>query len=105
MMSLASIYPKLHQWLTHGGEMVIRPCDSGVEVRLGDAGGFPPDARAQSATLDAALAAAEAFVSGWLERTRQLQQELLSDPVAEIRDQEFIRVTGWPPIRNPHFER
>ena len=84
--------------------MLVRPCDAGVEVLLGDAGGFPPDARSRSATLDVALASAETLVSGWLERTRQLQQELLSEPVPGCLDHEYIRVAGWPPVRNPHYK-
>ena len=105
-MSLSTVYPKLHQWLSHGGEMWVRPAaDGGLDVLLGDAGGFPEDAPSHGSTLDAALSSAESEVSVRLQQSQRLQQELLSDDVPEMRQEEFIRVAGWPPARNPHYRK
>jgi hypothetical protein len=86
--------------------MWVRPsADGGVDVLLGDAGGFPHDPPSHGENLDQALIAAEGEASRWLEQTRQLQQELLSEESPELRHKEFIRVAGWPPARNPHYRR
>jgi len=105
-MSFAKSYPKLHQWLSYGGSMLVRPSEDGssVEVLLGDAGGFPKARALSGASPDDALSAAETEAARRLQRTRQLQQELVADELPELRDKEFIRVTGWPPALNPHFK-
>ncbi|MBL8825535.1 MAG: hypothetical protein JNM18_01030 [Planctomycetaceae bacterium] len=105
-MSFSTFYPKLHQWLSHGGEMWVRPAaDGGVEVSLGDAGGFSQDAPSHGATLNEALLAAETDVGVRLQLTLRLQQELVSDNLTDLQCDEFIRVAGWPPVRNPHYRK
>jgi hypothetical protein len=106
-MSLSTHYPKLHQWLSHRGEMLVQPSADGlgVDVRLGDAGGFPQGKPSHGSTLDEALAAAEITVSSWLEANKKLQQNLLSADFADVHTEEFIRVPGWPPAPNPHFRK
>jgi hypothetical protein len=106
-MSFAKSYPNLHQWLSHGGLMLVRPTEDGgkIEVLLGDAGGFPKARALCGATPDEALSVAETDAVRRLQMTRQLQQELLADDSPEVCAVEFIGVTGWPRVPNPKFRK
>lgn len=79
--------------------------DGGVDVFLGDAGGFPADPPSHGSTLDEALFEAETNASKLLQETQRLQQQLLTQDTPELQHEEFIRVAGWPLIRNPHYRK
>jgi len=103
-MVLSSAYPKLNQWLSYGGQMWVRPAAGGtVEVLLGDCGGFPQDTPASGKTVDGAFSEAERHAENFLRESRRLQQILLTDDVPDLRNEEFIRVPGLPPVSNPHY--
>jgi hypothetical protein len=90
--------------MTSGDSGARRDAYSKIEALLGDAGGFPKARALCGATPDDALSAAETEAVRRLRTTRQLQQELVADDSPELRDKEFICVTGWPPAPNPHFK-
>ena len=105
-MSIAKIYPNLHQWLSHYGRMLVQPSkDGGIQVQIGDPGGFPQSKPAHGSTLDEALAEAESAAGQWLDSTKKLQQDLLTNDWPEFRSREFISVTGWPLARNPFYRK
>ena len=83
----------------------MRPTgDAQLEAIMGDIGGFPGGSRCTAPTLDELFDAVEAKAADWRLETYEFQQELLSGLHGEIPHERELRVTGWPPVSNPHFD-
>jgi hypothetical protein len=103
-MSFSTDFPNISQWVSYHGKMTIAQIDDKtIEVTLADAGGIPDDGRFQGATTDEALAKANQALFGWLESNKGLLNSLLSGELKAPETEEFIRVPGWPPVKNPFY--
>jgi len=71
-------------------------------VALADAGGVPDDGRFHGTVIDEALTKANQALPAWLEANKSLLDSLVSGEL-KFTDDEFIRVTGWPPVKNPFY--
>jgi len=104
-MKFSESYPNLNAWATYSGEVTMfEGADGKVTISLADAGGVPEDGKVSALSLDEALDAAELKCRDWREETKKLQDGFLSEQVPERDEDEFIRVAGWPPKKNPFYK-
>lgn len=107
-MSFETNYPKTAQWVRTGGTLSIQTVGDmskimQVEIAIGDAGGVPEDCRFRANTVDEAMITAEAYISEWIDRNRELLDLVLIGAVRDTKD-EYIGVAGYPAIKNPFYE-
>ncbi len=55
------------------------------------------------ATSDEALIKASKAPGKWLESNKNLLNSLVSGEIRVSDNEEFIRVLGWPPVKNPFY--
>lgn len=102
-MSFASDYPYISQWVTYHGKMTIAQIgETTIEVALADAGGVPDDGRFHGATTDEALTKANQQLPAWLKESKALLDSLVSGEMISTEG-EYLRVAGWPPVKNPFY--
>lgn len=103
-MAFKNSYPSIEQWLQYGGTLGMHSVDKGlVQVEVGDSAGLADDVVCESPTVDGALAEAEKTVKQLIADAKELLEMYLSGDVKSV-DQETIRITGVPPIPNPHYK-
>ena len=83
---------------------IAQKSESTIEVALADAGGVPDDGRFHGATVDEALAMANQALPAWLKENKNVLESCVSGEIKST-DSEFIRVAGWPAVRNPFYEK
>ena len=104
-MAFSSDYPFISQWVTYHGKMTIaQKSENLIEVAIADAGGVPDDGRFRGATVDEALTQANQALPSWLTENRNLLDSCISGELKST-ESEFIRVAGWPAVRNPFYEK
>ena len=88
----------------YGGTMCARPApDNKIELLLGDAGGVPDDGRFLVQTPDEVFEKANSVLKTWRDESKKTLDSLVSGEITSTTD-EFIRVPGWPPKKNPYYE-
>lgn len=102
-MAFSIDYPYISQWVTYHGKMSItQKSENVIEVSLADAGGVPDDGRFHGATVDEALAKANQALPAWLKSNKDVLDCHVSGELKST-EAEFIRVAGWPAVRNPYY--
>ena len=88
----------------HGGTLGICAIGDGlVKIEVGDGEGLADDYVFECEMIDEGLALAEKQVDLLIAEAKDLQTMYLSGDVKSV-DQEIIRITGVPPIRNPYYK-
>ena len=103
-MSFKSEYPHIHQWSLHGGTFEINALGEKIKISIGDAGGIPEDGVIECSNLDEGLIKADRFLQDCIEGSKILMEELVTG-ITKITDQEYLRVAGLPPKRNPYYDK
>ncbi|WP_455201913.1 hypothetical protein [Kaarinaea lacus] len=87
-----------------GGTLGIHAINDGLlRIEIGDVEGLSDDYVFECETVDEGLALAEKQVDLLIADAKDLQSMYLSGDVKSV-DQEVIRITGVPPIPNPHYK-
>ena len=103
-MTFKQTYPNLDQWLMFGGTLGVHAIGDGlVKIEIGDVEGLSDDHVFECETIDEGLALAEKQVDQLIADAKDLQSMYLSGDVKSV-DQKVIRITGVPPIPNPHYK-
>jgi hypothetical protein len=103
-MAFKNTYPNLEQWLMYGGTLSVYSIGNGViKVEVGDGEGLADDYAFECETIDEGLLVADKQVRELLDEARELQAMYLEGDVKSV-DQEIIRITGLPPMRNPFYD-
>jgi len=103
-MVFKNTYPNLEQWLMYGGTLSVYSIGNGViKLEVGDGEGLTDDYVFECETIDEGLSVAEGQVKELINEARELQAMYLDGDVKSV-DQEVIRITGLPPIRNPYYD-
>lgn len=96
-------YPGLDQWLRYGGSLNMYSVSDGiVKIELGDTEGLADEHAYECETIEDGLALAEHKARELIEEASDLLSMYESGDVKSI-DQEIIRITGVPPMRNPYY--
>ena len=96
-------YPALEQWLRYGGSLNLFSVSDGiVKVELGDTEGLADEHTFECETIDDGLKLAEQKAGMLIEEAKDLMSMYESGDV-KSKDQQVIRITGVPPMRNPHY--
>ncbi|WP_455206578.1 hypothetical protein [Kaarinaea lacus] len=103
-MAFNENYPNLEQWLLYGGTLSVYSVGNGViKVEVGDGEGLADEYVFECETVDEGLAVAENQVQELINEALELQSMYLDGDVKSV-DQEIIRITGLPPMRNPFYD-
>jgi len=103
-MAFKDTYPNLDQWLMYGGTLGIYAIGDGlVKIEVGDSEGLADDYVFECETIDEGLTLAEKQVDLLIADAKDLQSMYLSGDVKSV-DQEIVRITGVPPLRNPYYK-
>ena len=103
-MPLSTDYPNIFQWVSYHGKMTVSQInDEVIEVALADAGGIPDDGRFRGASADEALLKANQALAAWLESNKNFLNSLVSGEIKIPDEEEFLRVPGWPPVKNSFY--
>jgi len=103
-MAFNDSYPKLEQWLMFGGALSMYSIGDGViKVEIGDSDGLADEHVFECESIDEGLTLAEQAVTQLIEEADDLRAMYMSGDVKSV-DQEVIRITGVPPIRNPLYD-
>jgi len=103
-MSFSDSYPKLEQWLMFGGMLSMCSIGDGViKVEIGDSDGLADEHVFECESIDDGLSLAEEAVARLIEEAHDLRAMYIAGDVKSI-DQEVIRITGVPPVRNPLYD-
>ena len=99
-----NIYPNLDQWLRYGGSLNMYSVSDGiVKIEIGDTEGLADEHAYECETIEDGLTLAEQKAEELIAEARDLMSMYESGDVKSV-DQEIIRITGVPPMRNPLFE-
>jgi hypothetical protein len=104
-MSFSNLYPYLHQWLSYGGTLSVDGLQPAIiRVGVGDGGGTPEETKFEAATVDEALALAEASAARWIAAYgRALHDLLAGEPM--LPNEPFLWLPGHPRQPNPFFRK
>lgn len=96
-------YPGLEQWLSYGGSLNMFSVSDGiVKIELGDTEGLADEHAFECETIGDGLVLAEQKARELIEEATDLMSMYESGDVKSV-DQEIIRITGVPPMRNPYY--
>lgn len=96
-------YPGLDQWLRYGGSLNMYSLSDGiVKIELGDTEGLADEHAYECETIEDGLILAEQKARELIEEAADLMSMYETGDVKSV-DQQIIRITGVPPMRNPYY--
>lgn len=88
----------------YGGALSVYSVGNGViKVEVGDGEGLADEYVFECETVDEGLSVAENQAQELINEALELQSMYLDGDVKSV-DQEIIRITGLPPMRNPYYD-
>ena len=103
-MAFNDSYPKLEQWLMFGGALNMYSIgDNVIKLEIGDSDGLADEHVFECESIDEGLSLAEEAVARLIDEAHDLRAMYMAGDVKSV-DQEVIRITGVPPIRNPLYD-